>query len=127
MSATPAQAQTASTPCSPAARACVDLSTQQAWLAQNGVLVYGPVQVRTGKASAPTDPGTFRVTWKDLNHRSKEFNDAPMPYSVFFNGGDALHEGSLTVPSNGCVHLSPSAARTFYYTLKVGDEVQVVR
>src|SRR5947209_12310293 len=77
--AAPAQAAEATMPCSPAARACVDLSTQQAWLAHNGVVDYGPVPVRTGKASAPTDPGTFRVSWKDLHHRSKEFSNAPMP------------------------------------------------
>lgn len=123
----PAQAATASAPCSPVARACVDLSTQQAWLMHNGVVDYGPVPVRTGKASAPTDPGTFRVTFKDLHHRSSVFNNAPMPYSVFFNGGDALHEGSLTKASNGCVHLTWSAARKFYATLQPGDVVQVVR
>jgi hypothetical protein len=49
-----------------------------------------------------------------------------MPYSVFFNGGDAFHADSVEVPSNGCVHLSYSAARTFYNTLQVGDVVQVV-
>lgn len=127
MMAGPAQAATAPAPCSAMARACVDLSTQQAWLMHNGVVDYGPVSVRTGKASAPTDPGTFRVTFKDLHHRSSLFNDAPMPYSVFFNGGDAFHEGSLTKASNGCVHLTLSAARTFYATLHRGDVVQVVR
>lgn len=127
MTATSAQAQTAPTSCLPEARACVNLTTQQAWLAYDGMLQYGPVPVRTGKASAPTDPGTFRVTYKDQYHRSREFNNAPMPYSVFFNGGDALHEGSLAVPSNGCVHLTPTAARTFFAVLNVGDVVQVVR
>ena len=127
MSAAPAQAEIPSMPCSASARACVDLATQQAWLARDGVVNYGPVPVRTGKASAPTDPGIFHVTYKDMYHRSKEFNNAPMPYSVFFNGGDALHAGSLTVSSNGCVHLSPTAARIFYASLRVGDEVQVVQ
>lgn len=122
--AQPASAATA--PCSAAARACVDLGTQQAWLMRNGAVVYGPVPVRSGKASAPTDPGTFHVTFKDRHHRSHEFHNAPMPYSVFFHGGDAFHAGSLSVPSNGCVHLSWSAARTFYDDLNVGDVVQVV-
>jgi lipoprotein-anchoring transpeptidase ErfK/SrfK len=125
--AAPAQAATTtSMPCSPAARACVDLTTQQAWLAHDGVVDFGPVPVRSGESGAPTDPGTFHVTWKDLHHKSKAFHNAPMPFSVFFNGGDALHEGSLSVPSHGCVHLSYSSARTFYDTLRVGDEVQVV-
>ena len=114
-------------PCSSVARACVDLSSQQAWLLQSGNVTYGPVPVATGKASAPTDPGIFRVFWKDLHHRSSIFRNAPMPYSVFFNGGDAFHEGSMSVPSSGCVHLTHSAAQTFYHTLHVGDVVEVVR
>ena len=102
----------------------MDLSTQQAWLLRNGSVSYGPVPVATGKASAPTVPGTFAVFWKDLHHRSSEFHNAPMPYSVFFNGGDAFHQDSVKVLSNGCVHLTQSAAQTFYNTLHVGDVVQ---
>lgn len=124
MLASPAQA--ASTPCSAAARACVDLSTQQAWLTHDGVVDYGPVQVKTGRASAPTDPGTFHVTYKDMHHVSSVYG-AAMPFAVFFNGGDAFHEGSMAVSSHGCVHLNWVAANRFYYGLQVGDEVQVVR
>ncbi|MFN2535043.1 MAG: L,D-transpeptidase family protein, partial [Pseudonocardiaceae bacterium] len=61
------------------------------------------------------------------NHRSSIFNNAPMPYSVFFtSSGIAFHEGSLRSPSAGCIHLSRSAAQTFFNTLKVGQVVQVV-
>jgi len=115
-----------SAPCAAAARACVDLSSQQAWLMRDGTVTYGPVPVATGKASAPTAPGTFHVFWKDLHHRSSLFNNAPMPYSVFFNGDDAFHQDSVKVASNGCVHLTKQAAQTFYNTLHVGDMVQVV-
>ena len=80
---------------------------------QAGTVTYGLVPVATGKASAPTAPGTFHVTWKDLHHRSSEFHNTPMPYAVFFNGGDAFHQGSVTVRSNGCVHLTQPAAQTF--------------
>lgn len=121
-----AGAAAAEAPCSSSARACVDLSSQQAWLTHDGVVDYGPVPVATGKASAPTEPGTFHVTWKDIDHRSSEFNNAPMPYSVFFHGGEAFHQDSVYRRSNGCIHLTHSAARTFYNTLEVGDVVQVV-
>jgi L,D-transpeptidase catalytic domain len=124
---TPASAAPSGAPCIAAAQACVDLSTQQAWLMRGGTVSYGPVPVATGQASAPTDPGTFRVLWKDLHHRSSIFHNAPMPYSVFFNGGDAFHEGSVTVSSHGCVHLAHLDAQAFYNTLHVGDVVQVVR
>jgi L,D-transpeptidase catalytic domain len=45
---------------------------------------------------------------------------------VFFDGGNAFHEDSVQVPSHGCVHLTHEAARTFYNTLHIGDEVQIV-
>ncbi|HEX3791046.1 MAG TPA: L,D-transpeptidase [Pseudonocardiaceae bacterium] len=124
--ATPAQAATSGPPCSAAARACVDLSTQQGWLMTNGKVDYGPVSVRTGRSGAPTDPGTFHVTYKDRDHISSVYHVA-MPYAVFFNGGDAFHEGSLAESSHGCVHLSASSARMFYNSLAPGDEVQVER
>jgi lipoprotein-anchoring transpeptidase ErfK/SrfK len=123
---TEASAAPSGSPCSAAARACVDLSSQRAWLMRGGNIAYGPVPVATGKASAPTAPGSFHVTWKDLHHRSSEFHNAPMPYSVFFNGGDAFDEGSVTVCSSGCVDLTQPAAQTLYNTLHVGEEVQVV-
>ncbi len=116
------------TPCAPTARACVDLSTQQTWLQENGHVVYGPVPISSGKPAAPTPTGTFQVQWKDVDHRSSEFDNAPMPYSVFFTlNGVAFHQGSLERSSNGCVHLSTSAAPKYFGSLAPGDEVQVVR
>lgn len=122
--ATPASA--ASVPCSRAAKVCLDLSSQRAWLLRNGVVIYGPVRVRTGRPSMPTPVGRFHVTFKDRHHVSSVYHVA-MPYSVFFHGGDAFHEGSLRVSSHGCVHLSAAAAAKFFNTLHVGDMVQVVR
>jgi lipoprotein-anchoring transpeptidase ErfK/SrfK len=95
-------------------------------LLRNGVVIYGPVRVRTGRPSMPTPVGRFHVTFKDRHHVSSVYHVA-MPYSVFFHGGDAFHEGSLRVSSHGCVHLSAAAAAKFFNTLHVGDMVQVVR
>jgi hypothetical protein len=113
-------------PCEVSARACVALSSRHAWLIRDGNVSYGPVPVTTGQPNAPTVPGIFKVFWKDLHHRSSLFHNAPMPYSVFFDGGNAFHEDSVQVPSHGCVHLTHEAARTFYNTLHIGDEVQIV-
>jgi lipoprotein-anchoring transpeptidase ErfK/SrfK len=116
------------TPCSAAAVACVDLSAHKAWLLHDGQVVYGPVSALAGKPSAPTNPGTYHVLYKDKDHKSKEFNDAPMPWSVFFDSnGSAFHTGSLKVKSNGCVHLADKDAAKFYSILQVGDMVQVAR
>lgn len=114
-------------PCRASAKACVSLSTKQAWLQSNGTTSYGPVPITSGKPGSETPTGVFRVQWKDADHRSSEFNNAPMPNSVFFtNTGVAFHEGSLRAQSNGCVHLSTTAAKRFFDTLNPGDEVQVV-
>lgn len=59
-------------------------------------------------------------------HYSTLFDNAPMPNSVFFNGGIAFHAGSLRVTSHGCIHLSNAASLVFYEALNRGDVVQVV-
>jgi lipoprotein-anchoring transpeptidase ErfK/SrfK len=87
---------------------------------------YGPVPITHGRQGYRTPPGTFRVTFKNRHHVSSIYN-TPMPYSVFFNGGIAFHEGSLRQQSHGCIHLSQGAARTFYNALSGGNIVQVVR
>lgn len=115
-------------PCSPtfASRACVDLSQNKAWLRYKGTTtVYGPVKISHGRPGYRTPTGTFRVTWKDKDHYSKEFN-GPMPYSVFFtNNGHAFHYGSVEVLSHGCIHLTMTPAKKFYWHLSVGDVVQI--
>lgn len=116
----------APTPCGDSAEACVDLSANQAWLMDGGAISYGPVPIASGKPGYETPPGVFTVTYKDIDHRSSLYNNAPMPYSVFFNGGIAFHEGDLREQSHGCVRLSHEAAKTFYYDLEPGDVVEVV-
>lgn len=116
----------AGVPCGGGVDACIDLSANKSWLLSGGEVAYGPVPITHGRPGYLTPPGTFHVGWKDIDHLSSEFNNAPMPYSVFFNGGIAFHEGSLSDLSHGCIHLSNAAARTFYEGLAVGDVVQVV-
>lgn len=113
-------------PCGATASACVDLSSSQGWLMNGGQVTYGPVQLSTGAPDSETPTGTHQVLYKDKDHKSREFNDAPMPYSVFFTGsGMAFHEGDIDEQSNGCVHLTPDAAATFYDSLSPGDVVEV--
>lgn len=117
---------TPGTPCSLFARACVDLGAQQAWLIDNGVVARGPVPISTGGPGRETPRGDFDVEWKNLHHKSAEFNGAPMPYAVFFApGGIAFHQGVLGSSSAGCVRLNEPDAAAFYGHLLVGDEVEV--
>jgi len=120
-----APAAHSSTPCSASAKACMDLSKQQAWLTDGaGHITYGPVPAHGGSKKAKTPKGTFSVLSKDAHYYSTEFN-APMPYSVFFYPGDAFHADNPATASNGCVHLSMAAAQRFFATLKPGDKVQI--
>lgn len=118
-----------SAPCVAVVRACVKLSTKQAWLLDGaGGVTYGPVPITSGKKGDKTPTGMHAVLWKDADHKSAEFDDAPMPWSVFFAaGGIAFHTGSLRAQSSGCIHLSDSSARKFFSTLGVGDTVQVLK
>ncbi|HEX6357124.1 L,D-transpeptidase [Actinophytocola sp.] len=116
----------AGVPCDAGVDACIDLSANQSWLLKDGVVTYGPVPITHGRPGWETPPGTFSVGWKDIDHKSSVFNNAPMPFSVFFNGGIAFHQGSLSQESHGCIHLSWAAAEAYYNALAVGDKVQVV-
>jgi lipoprotein-anchoring transpeptidase ErfK/SrfK len=118
-------ADVAAPPCAPTVRACVDLSANRSWLLRDGHVTYGPVPITHGRKGFHTPPGTFQVASKKRDHVSSIY-DAEMPWSVFFNGGVAFHEGSLTVLSHGCIHLSSVAAEAYFATLSVGDVVQVV-
>lgn len=114
------------TPCTTAARACVDVAAKQAWLLRDGVVSYGPIAVSPGGQGKETPRGDFTVEWKNVNHRSAEFDNAPMPFAVFFaQGGIGFHEGTLDTPSAGCVRLARPDAIEFYDHLQVGDAVQI--
>jgi len=122
-----APAKPAGVPCAAAVRACIDLAHNKAWLLRGGVVEYGPVPITSGKPGYRTPVGTFRVLSKERLHLSRAFDNAPMPYSVFFIPGIAFHQGSLAVTSHGCIHLSKSAALRFFGALARGDVVQAVR
>lgn len=111
--------------CPRTADACVDIRAGRAWLQRHGEVVFGPVRVSTGKKGDRTPRGTFHVGWKDREHASSEYGYS-MPNSVFFAaGGIAFHQGPLSRPSHGCVHLSREAARAFFAALQPGDTVVV--
>jgi L,D-transpeptidase catalytic domain len=97
----------------------VDKNTQTMIVAVDGVERYH-WPVSTGIPSYETPNGSFRTFRMEAEHYSKEFDDAPMPHSIFFTKiGHAIHgtdfEGKLGVPaSHGCVRLSKANASTLY-------------
>ena len=108
--------------------ACVDLTRQLSWIQDGRKLRYGPVPVRTGRNRHETRTGSHRIYWRNLHHWSTLY-DVPMPYSQFFDGGQAFHSisGSVWSPpgSHGCVNMRTSDARTYWGLLGTGDDVFV--
>ena len=97
----------------------VDKDAQQMTVAVDGVARYR-WPVSSGNPSHETPNGSFRAFRMEQDHYSKEFDDAPMPHSIFFTKvGHAIHgtdsESRLGTPaSHGCVRLSRANASTLY-------------
>lgn len=113
----------------------VDLSEQRMTVAlEDQVLHSWPVS--TGRRGHWTPPGDFDVQFLSPYHRSSIYNNAPMPWSIFFNGDIAIH-GTTAVSrlgrpaSHGCVRLRTSNARALFdLVVDVGAEnvsISVVR
>src|SRR4051812_14467081 len=80
--------------------------------------------VSTGKAGYDTPSGKYKAFRMERDHFSREWDDAPMPFSIFFTPkGHAIH-GSYEVKrlgsaaSHGCVRLSPKNAETLFALVK---------
>lgn len=97
----------------------VDKNSQTMTVAVDGVERYH-WPVSTGLPSYETPNGSFKTFRMEQDHYSKEFDDAPMPHSIFFTKlGHAIH-GTDSVnrlgnpASHGCVRLSRANASTLY-------------
>ncbi|WP_029074185.1 L,D-transpeptidase [Kaistia adipata] len=103
-------------------RATISLARQQMDVVinrGNGVRETYSWKVSTGRKGFETPPGQFRPDYLDEMHYSSKYENAPMPYSVFFNDGIAVHATSeirhLGRPaSHGCVRLDKANAETFF-------------
>ena len=108
----------ASTTCPAAADVVVTVNkaTQRMSVSVDGQPLYNWV-VSTGVHGTPS--GTFRPQSLSRNHRSSLFNNAPMPYSIFYDGHYAIH-GTNQIgrlggrASKGCVRLHPSNAAVLF-------------
>jgi lipoprotein-anchoring transpeptidase ErfK/SrfK len=80
--------------------------------------------VSTGRSGYDTPSGDFQPFRMEKDHYSQEWDDAPMPNSIFFSKiGHAIHgtfDGkNLGRPaSHGCVRLSTQNAATLYALVK---------
>jgi lipoprotein-anchoring transpeptidase ErfK/SrfK len=75
--------------------------------------------VSTARAGYHTPVGTFRPQGLAVWHRSTIYSGSPMPHSIFFHGGYAIHGSYETKylgrpASHGCVRLHPAAAAELF-------------
>lgn len=96
----------------------IDVSQQIMRVYVNGYHQYS-WKVSTGRGRYRTPRGRFRPTILKRMHYSSKYNNSPMPWSIFFRGGYAIHGTNyisrLGRPaSHGCVRLHPAAARKLY-------------
>ncbi len=96
----------------------VDISQQKMKVYKNGRLkhVWAVSTARRGKV---TPTGSWSAKFLSKNHRSSRYNNAPMPYSIFYSGNFAIHGTNqikrLGRPASaGCVRLHPEHARVLY-------------
>ena len=101
----------------------VDKSSQRMSVAVDGTPRWN-WRVSTGAPGYDTPSGTWRAFRMEASHFSKEFDDAPMPNSIFFTKkGHAIHgylnTSHLGLPvSHGCVRLDPQNAKALYALVK---------
>lgn len=100
----------------------VDLSSQRMTVKVNGKTQY-TWKVSTGKMGYSTPSGTYRPQRLERHWRSRKYDWAPMPYSIFFHRGYAIH-GTTSVrrlgrrASHGCIRLHPSNASRLFSLVK---------
>lgn len=105
-------------PPEPTLFAVIDLSKQTMTVSdKNGELGRWAISSARGGYKTPT--GTYTPHYTARMHYSKQYHWSPMPYSVFFSEGVAVHGtnaiGQLGRPaSHGCVRADPKNAKIFY-------------
>jgi len=98
--------------------ASVSLDTQTMTVSQDGIVTH-EWKVSTARQGYSTPVGSWSAKWLSRNHRSRKYDDAPMPFAVFYNGGYAVHATFETKrlgrpASHGCIRLHPENAATFF-------------
>ncbi len=111
---------------------CIDKSQEVLRYLVGGKLLM-LVDVRFGSAELPTREGLFSVFYKSRYHVSNLFH-TPMPYAMFFSGGQAVHYSRYFAAvgynghSHGCVNVRDLAAvQRLFEEVQVGTRVVIYR
>src|SRR5208282_4560109 len=108
----------------------VSKSHQMMYVYVDGYLQHSwPVSTARGGYSTPS--GVYNPTSFDRYHRSSKYHNSPMPHSIFFSGGYAIHGsydvGHLGRPaSHGCIRLHPDDAAELYDIVRSSGGTRIV-
>lgn len=110
----------------------IDISQQRMRVYKGDKLLY-KWKISSGKKGHATPRGKYKAMYTVKDYKSRAYNNAPMPYSVFFKYGYAIH-GTKSVKrlgnraSHGCVRLHTANAKKFYNLVrKVGKKNTSIR
>lgn len=100
----------------------VSISSQTMQVFHEGRRIY-TWPVSTAKAGKITPTGVYAPEFLSRNHRSRRYNNAPMPWAIFYDGHYAIHGTDqikrLGKPaSHGCVRLHPENAEILFKMVK---------
>ncbi|MEW1548080.1 L,D-transpeptidase family protein [Streptomyces tsukubensis] len=109
---------------------CISKTTRTlSWIVDG--TVRSTMDVRFGSQYTPTREGVFSVFLKSRDHVSTLY-DTPMPYALFFSGGQAVHYSAEFAAdgyrgaSHGCVNVRDRAAvAALFDQVRTGDKVVV--
>ena len=105
----------------------VDLDRQLATVYRNGVRI-GVSTISSGKPGYSTPSGVFTILEKDIDHRSRTYDNAPMPFQQRLTWkGVAMHAGNLPgyPASHGCVRLPLEFSKLLFKTTEMGGTVVI--
>ena len=96
----------------------IDISSQSMNVEVNGWR-YSRWKVSTAGEGYHTPRGSWRPFLLKAMHYSKKYDNSPMPHSIFFLGGYAIHATYSTrllgrPASHGCIRLHPQNAAKLY-------------
>jgi lipoprotein-anchoring transpeptidase ErfK/SrfK len=100
----------------------IDVSSQTMRVSVDGGY-YATWKVSTARSGYYTPRGNFRPYVLKRMHYSSKYENSPMPHSVFFRGGYAIHGTNYVKrlgrpASHGCVRLAPGNAATLYKLIR---------
>ncbi len=100
----------------------VDIGTQTMTVTRQGQVLYR-WKVSTARRGYVTPRGTYRPQRLHRMWYSRKYDMSPMPWSVFYHGGYAIHGTNAvkrlgTPASHGCVRLHTANAAKFYALVK---------